>query len=168
MEACVIAKEELLLAVLPAEGGMKEHELAKDVRRAWKELKTRMEAHSPGLAAPAIGYVVYPQWNTASPEFRHKLWVGMMVRSADQIPPDVEALTIQGRKYAAAVCQGNREHMYGVYGELRSWVEGEGLALDTSEGAWTVEANRLAPVNPFDIPPDEIESFDFDILYAVK
>lgn len=168
MEASVVAKEELLLAVVAAEGSREEQELAKEVRRAWKELRHKLEAHLPHYTEPVTGYVLYPQWGTDSPTSRRKLWVGLQVISQDDVPPEVEALTIKKRRYAAAACQGSRRQMYAVHDELRNWVEAEGLQFDTTEGAWTVEVSRLAPVNPFEIPVDEIDSFDLDILYAIK
>jgi hypothetical protein len=90
------------------------------------------------------------------------------VKSFDGLPDEVEQVVIPSRRYVAAPCVGGKEEMYRMYGELREWTVSQGFAIDNSEGAWTVEANRLKPVNPFEIPAENIEAFDFDILYAIK
>jgi predicted transcriptional regulator YdeE len=168
MEASVVAKEKLLLAVLKTEGSVADYGLGKDVRRAWKELQHKLEHSSSLLSNSSIGYVVYPQWNTGATDETHSLWVGVQVNSFEGLPEGVEQLAIPGRRYAAAACTGDSQHMFNLYGELRDWAGSNGYVLDTDEGAWTVEANRLQPVNPFEIPADQINAFDFDILYAIK
>ena len=168
MEATIVAKDQLLLAAIQATGNIANNELEKNVRNAWMELQNKLQADSQLLANPKIGYVIYPQWGKDRLSEQQKVWVGQQISSIDGLPEDLKAITIPGRRYAAAVCQGNREHMYRMYGELREWTGEHGVLIDTSEGAWTVEAYKLSPSNPFDIPADEINAFDFDILYAIK
>lgn len=170
MEATVVAKDQLQLAVLRAEGTFADFQLGKDVRRAWQELQAALAEHKSLIVNDSIGYIIYPQWGLEGQGNgdNHTLWVGVQVKSFEELPKQVERVTIPSRRYVAAPCVGGKEEMYRMYGELREWAIHQGCTIDNSEGAWTVEANRLKPVNPFEMPAETIEAFDFDILYAIK
>lgn len=170
MEATVVAKDQLQLAVLRAEGTHADFQLGKDVRRAWQELQAALADNKSLIVNDSIGYVIYPQWGLdgQGKGDNHTLWVGVQVKSFDGLPDQVEQVAIPSRRYVAAPCVDGKQERYQMYGELREWALRQGCIIDNSEGAWTVEANRLKPANPFEIPAENIEVFDFDILYAIK
>lgn len=167
MEAQIVVWEAFNVFAIKAAGRMENFELPKDVRRAWGDLQ-RVLAQSGAIdqwTERNIGYVFYPQLQTAE---LIELWVGVKTDSTSNIPEGVELLQIPARRYAAVPSVGDREQMNKAYQYIYQWVEKEGLQIDAREDVFTVEPNRLIPVNPFEIPADEIDRFDFQIMLALK
>lgn len=168
LQARLVTREAFHVAAIKAAGSMKHFELGKDVRRAWHELFAMMNPE-PGLWNDReAGYVLCPQWNTGRCDNRLELWVGVPISSAERIPAGARLLHMPARTYATVVCRGDRDHMNRAYGYIQEWMRAEGHEADDAEGVFGMEPNRLSPVNPFDIPADEIERFDFDIMIAIK
>lgn len=80
----------------------------------------------------------------------------------------METITIPGRKFAKITVKGNRERLDETYAFLTDWFRTEGYERDMNEGSYGYEANRLKPINPFLVPADEIDEFDFDIYAPIK
>lgn len=55
-----------------------------------------------------------------------------------------------------------------IYNYLSQWIRKEGHQIDYRPDAFTLELNRLSAFDPFNIPDDEIQDFDFDLLYPIK
>jgi predicted transcriptional regulator YdeE len=146
---------------------MKNFELGKDVRRAWHELVTVVELEGLPWTEKEIGYVLIPQWG-AEPREVLELWVGVKLDGTERIPAGAEVLHIPARTYAAVPVRGDREQMMRAYSFIEEWINREGLVKDTDEGVYGLEPNRIVPDNPFDIPADTIDRFDFDIMVAIK
>jgi predicted transcriptional regulator YdeE len=103
------------------------------------------------------------------PDGKLELWVGVKVDLFESIPSGVEKVVIPTRKYAKTTCNcHNSEQMNQTYGYLNDWIKKEGLEPDYDKNAFSLEPNRLSLFNPFDIPADAIQDFDFDILYPIK
>jgi hypothetical protein len=51
---------------------------------------------------------------------------------------------------------------------LFGWFEQGPYERDVRDGSFGYEMNRLQPVNPFEIPADDIDYFDDDIYAPIK
>ncbi|MCZ8513968.1 GyrI-like domain-containing protein [Paenibacillus filicis] len=167
MEARLVSGEALELLTVKAKGSMKHFQLPKDVRRAWHELQAIVERDGVEWTERNIGYVLIPQWIT-EPQEELELRVGIRIGRGERTPDGTERLHIPARTYALLPCRGDREQMNHAYAWIDEWIAREGLKKDTGDGVFGMEPNRLIPVNPFDIPADTIDRFDYDIMIAVK
>jgi predicted transcriptional regulator YdeE len=136
-----------------------------EVRRAWRLVQELMKGH-PAVSNEEYGIVVIPEWQW--PTEVTTLWTGIEVASFENLPEGLEIITIPGRRFAKTTVKGNREHMEQAYGSLNEWFKAEGYERDYHEGSYGYEANRIQPVNPFDIPADTIDVFDYDIYAPIK
>ncbi|WMT43326.1 GyrI-like domain-containing protein [Paenibacillus sp. D2_2] len=155
----IVERPELKAAVLriPRDGRL--------VRETWSKVAAWLDGH-PAVADKEHGYVFIPEWQWATEVTT--LWVGMVVNNFDGLPAELEAITISAKRFAKLTVQGDRSQMEAAYAYLFKWF-GEGpYERDTREGAFGFEMNRLLPVNPFHIPAEEIDSFDFDIYAPIK
>lgn len=134
-----------------------------EVRRAWKELQAKIKGISVNRE---FGYVLIPEWQW--PTEVTQLWVAVEVVSFDRIPEGLQTIVIPAKKYAKITVRGDRPTMDQTYGYLWNWFENSGYERDMSEGSLGFEANRLQPVNPFEIDADKIDYFDFDIYAPIK
>jgi hypothetical protein len=64
--------------------------------------------------------------------------------------------------------KSDRSRMDKTYSYLFDWFRDGPYERDVSEGSFGYEMNRLHPVNPFEIPADENDFFDFDIYAPIK
>jgi|GEM_PF-3417495 len=167
MEARLVTVDAFYAATLKARGSMKNFELGKDVRRAWHELQSILKREKAEQDDKELGYVFCPQWTTEHTE-ELELWVGVKVGSEAQIAEGVDILHIPKKTYAAVTCKGDRAYMDRAYSYIYDWMGQNGYVSDNSEGIFSMEPNRLIPVNPFDLPADKIDRFDFDIMIAIK
>ncbi|MFD0712815.1 GyrI-like domain-containing protein [Paenibacillus sp. GCM10027626] len=137
----------------------------RDVREAWKEIEHAM-LQQPDRIRHDQGLVFIPEWQWQTSV--ETLWVGVEVRSFDQVPPGFETLTIPAKKFARATVRGDRDQMNRIYDQLWKWFEHSGYKRDINKGSYGYELNRLAPVNPFHVPADTIQYFDFDIYAPIQ
>ncbi|NBD23791.1 GyrI-like domain-containing protein [Paenibacillus glycinis] len=107
-----------------------------------------------------------PEWQWATGV--RELWTGVEVDGFEGLPDGVETIAIPGRKFAKLTVRGDGSRMNEAYAFLEQWFEREGIERDVTEGAFGFEANRLKPVNPFDIPRSDIDYFDYDIYAPIK
>ncbi|XID92867.1 GyrI-like domain-containing protein [Paenibacillaceae bacterium WGS1546] len=134
-------------------------------REAWSRVQEALR-DCPLAVSDELGYVAIPEWQWA--EGVSTLWTGVEVGGFDGLPAGLEKLEIPGRRYARLRVKGDREQMNRAYAYLNEWFRTEGLERDASEGSFGMEANRLKPVDPFSIPADEIDAFDFEIFAPIK
>lgn len=134
------------------------------VREAWAKVTAWLDGH-PAVAERQHGYVFIPEWQWATEVTT--LWVGMAVHHFGGLPAELEAITIPAKRFAKMTVQGDRTRMEAAYDALFRWFAEGTYARDTREGSFGFEMNRLNPMNPFDIPADEIDSFDFDIFAPI-
>ncbi|MCC3376595.1 GyrI-like domain-containing protein [Cohnella sp. REN36] len=158
MNITIVERPALLAVVLkiPRDGG--------EVRRAWQAVNAAMEGH-PARANGEFGLVFIPEWQWKSEVTT--LWVGVEVSSLEGLPEGFETISIPARQYAKTTVRGDRERMNETYGALFEWFAQGEYERDMAEGSLGFEENRLSPVNPFDIPADEIDEFDFDIYAPI-
>jgi predicted transcriptional regulator YdeE len=135
------------------------------VRDAWQNVQQLMK-DNPSVSNKEYGLVLIPEWQW--PTEVTTLWTGVEVRDFDQLPIGVETITIPARRFARITVKGDRAHMDETYAYLWDWFKSEGYERDLNEGSYGYEANRLKPVNPFLVPADEIDWFDYDIYAPIK
>lgn len=150
----IIEMPELKAAVLeiPRDGG--------EVRKAWKKVSELLGGHS-AVQDPDNGYVFIPEWQWATEVTT--LWVGMLVSGFEGLPDGLAQVTIPAKRFARLRVKGDRKQMEQCYGYLFEWFDKSPHRRDVREGSLGFEKNALHPVNPFDIPADEINEFDFYI-----
>ncbi|WP_025025914.1 GyrI-like domain-containing protein [Caldalkalibacillus mannanilyticus] len=165
----VVTLEGFTMIAVKAVGSMHQFELGKAVRKSWGILQEKLNSNHEWKIDQDTGFVFYNHERMQRPDGQLELRVGVKVHSYDTLPYDVEVVDIPRRKYAkiSCFCDG-REVMENRYQLLNQWIEKEGFEIDTELGSYTLEPNRLTQFNPFDIPADEIQTFDFDILYPIK
>lgn len=159
MNVEIIGRPEMKAAVLriPRDG----HQ----VREAWKKVASLLE-HHPAVTDREHGYVFIPEWQWSSEVTT--LWVGMAVEHFDGLPDELEQITIPAKRFARLRVDGDRTRMEQAYGYLFKWFEQGPYERDMQEGSFGYEMNRLQPINPFEIPADEINYFDYDIYAPIK
>ncbi|MFX3633162.1 MAG: GyrI-like domain-containing protein [Candidatus Pristimantibacillus sp.] len=135
------------------------------VRKAWKEVQSLLGDH-PNVVDKANGYVFIPEWQWATGVTT--LWVGVAVSSFESLPDGLEKLTIPAKKFVQVRVKGDRSCMEKTYSDLFEWFRTGPYERDMSEGSYGYERNGLHPINPFEIPADEIDYFDFDIFAPIK
>ncbi|WP_433620160.1 GyrI-like domain-containing protein [Paenibacillus cellulositrophicus] len=155
----IVERPELKAAVLhiPRDGRL--------VRDAWAQVSARLK-HHPGVADREHGYVFIPEWQWSTEVTT--LWVGMVVDHFEGLPAELQQITIPAKRYAKLTVRGNRTHMEEAYGALFGWFEQGPYERDVRDGSFGYEMNRLQPVNPFEIPADDIDYFDYDIYAPIK
>lgn len=158
MNVEIVERPEMKAAVLqiPRDG--------KRVREAWAKITAWLDGH-PAVAEREYGYVFIPEWQWATEVTT--LWVGMAVHHFDGLPDELETITIPAKRFAKMTVQGDRTQMEAAYDSLSKWFADGTYARDTRKGSFGFEMNRLSPVNPFDVPADEITDFDFDIFAPI-
>ncbi|QHW31042.1 hypothetical protein GZH47_09355 [Paenibacillus rhizovicinus] len=137
----------------------------KSTRDAWHRNRELLEGHS-AVKNKDYGLVFIPEWQWATGV--RELWTGVEVSGFEGLPADLETITIPARTYAKLTVRGDIGGLDEAYGFLSQWFEREGIERDVSEGSFGFEANRLKPVNPFDIPRSEIKFVDYDIYAPIK
>ncbi|WP_435925589.1 effector binding domain-containing protein [Paenibacillus sp. DYY-L-2] len=159
MNVEIVERPEIKAAVLriPRDGSL--------VREAWAKVAERLDGH-PAVADKEHGYVFIPEWQWATEVT--ELWVGMLVEQFEGLPEELETLTIPAKKFAKLTVRGERKHMEDAYGYLFGWFEQGPFQRDVGHGSFGFEMNRLAPVNPFEIPADKIDFFDYDIFAPLE
>ncbi|QYR23495.1 GyrI-like domain-containing protein [Paenibacillus sp. sptzw28] len=159
MNVAIIEKPEVKAIVL------KSNQNGRDVRQAWKQIQELLIGY-PTRYNKEYGYVFIPEWQWSTGV--HTLWVGVEVDSFEYVPIEVERFIIPSRKYAKLTVNGGREEMNSAYNYLNEWFKDNGCERDVAEGSFSLEVNRLKPTNPFLIPADEIDRFDFDVYAPIK
>ncbi|MCD9023620.1 effector binding domain-containing protein [Cohnella silvisoli] len=159
MKVTIVEKQSMKMAVI------KSVRNGSDVRQAWKRVQQLLKGH-PAVGNDEYGHVLIPEWQW--PTEVTTLWTGVEVNSFDNLPEGLETITIPARRFARITVKGNRERMNETYAYLGEWFGTEGYERDMNEGSYGYEANRLMPINPFDIPANEIDEFDFDIYAPIK
>ncbi|MBW5448320.1 hypothetical protein GE107_19950 [Cohnella sp. CFH 77786] len=159
MNVDIVARPEMKAAALriPRDGAR--------VRQAWKEISGLLDGH-PNVADREHGLVFIPEWQWATEVTT--LWVGIEVSTFDNLPPGLERIAIPAKKFAKVTVKGDRARMNETYHFLGEWFRNGPYERDVSEGSLGYEINRLHPVNPFDIPADTIDYFEFDIYAPIK
>ncbi|XEC97703.1 effector binding domain-containing protein [Paenibacillus tarimensis] len=139
----------------------------RDVRAAWKEVQQFVQDKNIDWVNRDLGYVFVPEWQWASRV--EDLWVGVEVKSFQpEARDEFELMTIPERQYARIRVYGDKEQMDRTYNYLGDWFDGSKYERDYSHESFSFEANRLHPINPFEIPADEINFFDFEIFAPIK
>lgn len=158
MNVEIVERPELKAAVLriPRDGSQ--------VREAWAKVAAWLDGH-PVVADKEHGFVFIPEWQWAAEVT--ELWVGMLVDSFDGLPEELETLTLPAKRFAKLTVRGDRKQMEETYGHLFGWFEQGPFQRDMEEGSFGYEMNRLHPINPFEIPADEIDFFDYDIFAPI-
>lgn len=137
------------------------------VRQGWKELYQRLDPDSmQRLTAASYGYVLVPEWQWESGV--RDLWVGIKAWPEMTAPEGTAVIDIPERQYAKIRVHGDRRKMEEAYEELNRWFMQSELERDTSISSYSIEANALFPVNPFDIPAHVISYFQYDIYAPIK
>ncbi|MGI2295989.1 effector binding domain-containing protein [Paenibacillus sp. GXUN7292] len=167
MEAQLIRNAAFTAAVRKAAGSMKNFELGKEVRRVWHEVIAAIEQEGLEWNEKDVGYVFIPQWVT-EPIDELELLVGVKIDSTDRTPAGLQILKVPARTYVSVPARGDRDQIMRAYAFIEEWIGREGYIKVTEEGVYGMEPNRLTPENPFDIPADRINRFDFDIMIAIK
>lgn len=136
-------------------------------RTAWRKLTEAIPLDDPRWLDTSAAYVWIPQAQWA--EQVETLWVGLAVQAVGEVPDGIELLEIPASLCAKVRVYGNEAHMHEAYGVMFDWLRNNGeYELDAREGVLGMEANRLAPVNPFTIDYKSISTFDFDMLYPIR
>jgi predicted transcriptional regulator YdeE len=135
------------------------------VREAWKKIEEVMANH-PDRSDTEFGLVFIPEWQW--PTTVETLWVGVEVKSLNRVPQGFETLTLPARKFAKTTVYGNREDMNRTYDALWTWFQEGDNERDMTDGSYGYEVNRLSPINPFHVPAETIDHFDFDIYAPIK
>lgn len=160
MEVTVITRPEMKAIVL------KTIRNGNDVRLAWKKGQQMICERNIEWVNRNIGYVFVPEWQWAT--HVEDLWVGVEVEDFSSNQEGFEQFIIPERKYAAIKVTGDREQMWRTYRFLDEWFKESGYERDYSMGSYSLEANELTPVNPFDIPADQINDFNYTIYAPIK
>lgn len=158
MNVEIVERPEIMAAVIriPRNGQL--------VREAWAQAATWLQDNQ-AVADREHGYVFIPEWQWATEVTT--LWVGVPVNHTEGLPAGLVTIKLPARRYAKLTVQGDRAHMEEAYSHLFDWFEQGPFVRDTQEGSYGFETNRLHPVNPFDIPADEINAFDYDIYAPI-
>ena len=156
MKVTIKERDEFKAVVLKAKMG------GQDVRRAWKE----MQSKDFKWINHELGYVFIPEWQWSTGV--KDLWVGVEVNSFTQEHEEFEQFSLPKRKYATIKVKGDRKQLDQTYLYLDEWFKESEYERDYSQGSYGFEANQLNPINPFDIPADEINYFDFEIYAPIK
>ncbi|WP_245805905.1 GyrI-like domain-containing protein [Bacillus alkalicellulosilyticus] len=162
----VITKQFVFIAQ-KASGSMNNYELARDMRSAWEKLQNIIERENIVTINKHIGYVIRPSWSQIT-DNRFDLWIGVEVDKVYENSEEIDCLVIPSRSYACITCKGDIEQIQASYEYLLEWMEKEECLMDHSLGAYSIEPNRIYPVNPFEQTSVPIEQFDFDILCPIK
>jgi predicted transcriptional regulator YdeE len=135
------------------------------VREAWKELESLLGDH-PAVTERDFGYVFIPEWQWATEVTT--LWVGVPVNSFEGLPSGIETLTIPARQFAATRVLGDAAMMHEAYEGLAAWFRSGPYERDVDEGTLGYERNSLTPVNPFHIPANAIDTFNYEVYAPIK
>jgi predicted transcriptional regulator YdeE len=138
----------------------------RDVRSAWKEGQEIIKERNFEWINREIGYVLVPEWQWSTSV--EDLWVGVEVEDFISEHEGFDQFKLPERKYAAIKVAGDRGQMEKTYRYLDKWFKENGYERDYSQGVYSIEANKLKPINPFDIPADEINYFDFEIYAPIR
>ncbi|WP_123041876.1 GyrI-like domain-containing protein [Cohnella candidum] len=159
MSVEIVERPTLLAAVIqvPRDGAK--------VREAWKQVEVLLADH-PAVADRENGLVFIPEWQWKTGV--ETLWVGVEIRDAEGLPQGLQTVSLPARTYARIRVRGDKQRMWETYEELSAWFRSGPYERDTEEGSLGFESNPLHPVNPFDIPADEINDFHFDIYAPIK
>lgn len=157
MEVYVLERAEMkTIAIKVGDGGA-------EVRKGWHLLQKKLEGRSWNNRN--IGYVFIPEWQWASGV--KELYVGVEL-DTDMVPRGAEKFVVPTKLYATIKVHGDKKHMEESYAFLNEWIKANGYEKDISKGSYSVEANPLKPVNPFDIPADEVKEYEYTIYAPVK
>jgi predicted transcriptional regulator YdeE len=137
----------------------------KRVREAWKEISALLDGH-PAVADRENGFVFIPEWQWATEVT--DLWVGLPVKRFENLPTQLEMITIPAKRFAMVKVKGDRLHVDAMYSGLFEWFTQSEYERDVQVGSFGYEMNSLHPVNPFEIPADVIDHFDFEIYAPIK
>lgn len=159
-EVAVITKPEMKAIAL------RTNQNGRGVRSAWKEVQQIIQNHNITWTNYDIGYVFVPEWQWSTTVI--DLWVGVEVESFPSEDVGFERFTFPQRKYATIKVAGDRQQMEKSYQFLDRWFKESGYERDYSKETYSLEANKLRPINPFDIPADQINYFDYVIYAPIK
>ncbi|MFC5529641.1 GyrI-like domain-containing protein [Cohnella yongneupensis] len=159
MRVRIVEMPEMKAAVIRSE------QSGEGTRKAWRGIRELLGGHS-SVKNEDYGLVFIPEWQWATGV--RELWTGVEVSGFEELPDGLETIILPARKYAKLTIRGNGSRMEDGYAFLNQWFEQEGIERDVTEGSFGFEANRLNPVNPFDIPRSEIDFFDYDIYAPIK
>ncbi|MEN2767902.1 GyrI-like domain-containing protein [Ornithinibacillus xuwenensis] len=169
LEATLVKVDSFQMLATKVKGKMKNFEAGKEVRKGWRRLQDVIAPDRSILVEENEGIVFYNQADMVQPDGSIELWVGVKVNTITTIPAEFQLVTIPERKYAKIECRCfSREQMDLRYNYLSQWMNEEGYQLDDGPNAFSLEPNRLDKFNTFEVPADQIQAFDFDILYPVK
>ncbi|QHT59731.1 hypothetical protein GXP70_07045 [Paenibacillus lycopersici] len=158
MRVRIVDMPEMKAAVIRSEMG------GEYTRVAWRRIRELLDGCA-AVGGEDYGLVFVPEWQWATGV--RELWTGVEVSGFEELPDGVETITIPARTYAKLTVRGDIGGLDEAYGHLSRWFEREGIERDVSEGSFGFEANRLKPVNPFDIPRSELSFVDYDIYAPI-
>ncbi|MBM7565911.1 effector binding domain-containing protein [Paenibacillus sacheonensis] len=159
MRVRIVEMPEVKAAVIRSELG------GEFTRAAWRRIRELLGGHG-AVKNEDYGFVFIPEWQWANGV--RELWTGVEVSGFEGLPDGLETITIPARTYAKLTVRGDMQVLDEAYGFLSQWFEREGIERDVTEGSLGFEANRLNPVNPFDIPRPELTFVDYDIYAPIK
>lgn len=160
MEVVVVTRPEMKAIALRTKCN------GRNVRLAWNEGQDIIKKRDIVSVNRDIGYVFVPEWQWSTTI--EDLWVGVEVEGFISAHEGFEHLIFPERKYASIKVIGDRQQMDKAYRYLDEWFKESTYERDCSQGVYSLEANKLKPVNPFDIPADEIKYFDFEVYAPIK
>ncbi|MDX8365832.1 GyrI-like domain-containing protein [Cytobacillus sp. IB215665] len=166
-EVKIVTIEQFNMLALKVNGSMKNFEAGHEVRKGWKRLQDIIVANNIVSVEENEGIVFYDQANMVQSDGSIELSIGVKVEEIPYIPKECTKVTIPKRHYAKIECRCfSKEQMNLRYDYLNKWFKDKGYQIDNN--SFSLEPNRLDSFNPFEIPADEIQVFDFDILYPIK
>ncbi|MFD0696901.1 effector binding domain-containing protein [Paenibacillus sp. GCM10027628] len=164
MDVIVKQVPALKAAVLPAVADFSS--MGHEVRKAWHQVVEALPVGHPNRTNTDRGIVFIPQWE-ARIEGKPVLYAGVEINAKDDVPQYLEVIDIPEHTYAAIHVQGDREQMWSIYKQLDEWIANSGeYRLANEQGSFGFEVNDLQ-VNPFDIPWDIINEFNYEIYKAI-
>ncbi|MFS0673719.1 GyrI-like domain-containing protein [Ornithinibacillus sp. 179-J 7C1 HS] len=171
LEVKTVTIDRFTMLAVKVSGSMENFEVGQEVRKGWNRLQDVLSSEKELSMEENKGIVFYNQGIMVQPDGRIELWVGIKVKDNTPIPGEYKCLTmtIPKRKYAKIDCRCfSRTEMDRRYRYLKEWIIQEGYQIDNGTNAFSLEPNRLDTFNPFSVPANEIQAFDFDILYPIK
>ncbi|MGM7682285.1 GyrI-like domain-containing protein [Cytobacillus sp. Hm23] len=166
-EVKIVTIEQFNMLALQVNGSMTNFEAGHEVRKGWKKLQDIIISNNIVSVEENEGIVFYDQANMVQSDGSIELSIGVKVEEIPYIPEKCKKVTIPKRQYAKIECRCfSKEQMNLRYDYLNKWLKEKRYQIDNN--SLSLEPNRLDSFNPFEIPADEIQVFDFDILYPIK
>ncbi|GLI08235.1 hypothetical protein YDYSG_42650 [Paenibacillus tyrfis] len=142
-------------------------EMGKEVRKSWRQVDSLIPKGHPMRLQGDVAYTFSPQRILGSDISSFEIKIGVQVESHATLAQPMELFQVPEREYVTTHFRGGWKELNTVYFDLINWIKENGYELDQSDDVYWIETYPLNPVNPFEIPHDQIETFDYEISMAV-